>query len=59
MVLLSIRLQMIHDSEADVEIAKMDLEKARDALSAVKLQLRDKQLEGSGKGYIYIAIKCG
>ena len=44
---------MIHDSEAEVELAKMHFEKARDKLSSLKLKLRDKQLEGKGK-----ILKC-
>ena len=39
---------MIHDAEADLEIAKIDLEKARNQLAALRLQLRDKQVEGAG-----------
>ena len=43
--------QVIHEAEADLEVAKIDLEKARDLFSSLKLQLRDKQVEGVGKLY--------
>ena len=38
--------QAIHDAEADVEILKIDLEKARDALANAKLKLREQQKGG-------------
>ena len=37
-------MQAIHDAEANLEVAQIDLEKARDKLSQVKLQLREQQL---------------
>ena len=49
---------MIHDAEADLEIAKIDLEKARNQLAALRLQLRDKQVEGAGYSlFLYIFIR--
>ncbi|XP_013396876.1 putative IQ motif and ankyrin repeat domain-containing protein [Lingula anatina] len=41
-----ITLQMIHDSEADVEVAKINCEKAREKLAQLKLKLREKEKEG-------------
>ena len=41
-------VQVIHEAEADLEIAKIDLEKSRDLFSSLRLQLRDKQMEGVG-----------
>ena len=44
--LYDLSLQAIHEAEMELEIAKVDLDKSRDKLSAIKLALRDKQLEG-------------
>ena len=48
---IDLSLQQIHDAEADLEIARLDLEKSRDKLAAVKLQLREQQAEAAqGRG---------
>ncbi len=44
---IELSLQQIHDAEADLEIARLDLEKSRDKLAAVKLQLREQQAEAA------------
>ncbi|KAJ8306023.1 hypothetical protein KUTeg_016568 [Tegillarca granosa] len=43
---LDITLQAIHDQEDEVEILKMETEKAREILSQAKLKLREQQMEG-------------
>ena len=47
---------MIHDAEADMEIAKLNVEKAQEKWSSLRLQLRDKQLEGKSKILNFILI---
>lgn len=42
--------QMIHDAEMDVEIARVDMEKAREKLAQLRLALREKRAEGQGEG---------
>ncbi|KAJ8305745.1 hypothetical protein KUTeg_016290 [Tegillarca granosa] len=46
---LDITLQAIHDQEDEVEILKMETEKAREILSQAKLKLREQQMEGRGR----------
>lgn len=41
-----ITLQAIHDQECEVEVLKIDLEKARDKLAMAKLKLREQQKGG-------------
>lgn len=41
-----ITLQAIHDQECEVEVLKIDLDKARDKLSMAKLKLREQQKGG-------------
>lgn len=52
---------MIHDAEMDVEVARVDVEKAREKLAQLRLALREKRAEGLGEGrYIkfVIAMLC-
>lgn len=41
---------MIHDAEIDVEVARVDNEKARQQLAQLRLALRDKRAEGQEPG---------
>ena len=41
---------MIHDAEMDVEVVRVDVEKARNNLAQLRLALRDKRAEFQGKG---------
>jgi len=41
---------MIHDAEMDVELVRVDVEKARQQLAQLRLALRDKRAEVQGKG---------
>ena len=50
----SIFFQAIHDAEADVEILKIDMEKARDTLANAKLKLREQQKGGTNKFFTYL-----
>jgi hypothetical protein len=49
---------MIHDAEMDVEVAHVDMEKARDKLAQLRLALREKRAEGQGEGRIILFISC-
>ena len=43
------KVPVIHEAEADLEVAKIDLDKARDEFAKIRLRLRDKQMEGAGR----------
>ncbi|XP_074658400.1 IQ motif and ankyrin repeat domain-containing protein 1-like [Tubulanus polymorphus] len=44
----NVTLQAVHDIEFELEVAKLDFEKARDKLAQAKLQLRDQERENQG-----------
>ncbi|XP_076463070.1 IQ motif and ankyrin repeat domain-containing protein 1-like [Babylonia areolata] len=44
-----ITLQTIHDAEADLEVTKIDVEKARDKLAKIRLLLREKTTGEAGE----------
>ncbi|ELT90080.1 hypothetical protein CAPTEDRAFT_89148 [Capitella teleta] len=57
MVKPEITLQVIHDAEADLEIAKMHMEESRNTLCAIKLQLRQQQAAGEELAGLKVTVK--
>ena len=47
--------QTVHDAEADLEIAKIDMEKVRDKLSKMRLLLREQQT-GEGEAALSVIV---
>lgn len=44
-------IQAIHEAEAELEIAKIRLEEARNAVSSMRLQIRQQEAEGRGQPF--------